>query len=132
MCVSLVLRVQAGTVHFVVNGNALSLSGWIVYIGGEQDIRGFEIWGVTPIEFVASSRSVNVLNDDGSLRTQKVVTNGVISSAPVTMSHRQVIDEDLRGLCPRHGQRMGGDSKNAAITQESPRPRRSARRIPAG
>ena len=25
------------------------------YIGGEQDIRGFEIWGITPIAFVASS-----------------------------------------------------------------------------
>ena len=36
------------------------------YIGGEQDIRGFEIWGITPIAFVASSTSVNVLNDDGS------------------------------------------------------------------
>ncbi len=36
------------------------------YIGGEQDVRGFEIWGITPIAFVASSSSVNVLNDDGS------------------------------------------------------------------
>ena len=56
------------------------------YIGGEQDIRGFEIWGITPIAFVASSSQVNVLNDDGSARTQKVVTNGVISSQPVTMT----------------------------------------------
>ena len=35
------------------------------YIGGEQDVRGFEIWGITPIAFVASSANVNVLNDDG-------------------------------------------------------------------
>ncbi len=56
------------------------------YIGGEQDIRGFEIWGITPIAFVASSSQVNVLNDDGSARTQKVVSNGVISSQPVTMT----------------------------------------------
>ncbi|MBS1857729.1 MAG: outer membrane protein assembly factor BamA [Acidobacteria bacterium] len=56
------------------------------YIGGEQDVRGFEIWEITPIAFVASSSSVNVLNDDGSARTQKVVTNGVISSQPVTMN----------------------------------------------
>jgi outer membrane protein insertion porin family len=56
------------------------------YIGGEQDVRGFEIWGITPIAFVASSANVNVLNDDGTPRTQKVVTNGVISSQPVTMS----------------------------------------------
>jgi outer membrane protein insertion porin family len=56
------------------------------YIGGEQDIRGFEIWGITPIAFVASSSQINVLNDDGTARTQKVVTNGVITSQPVTMS----------------------------------------------
>jgi outer membrane protein insertion porin family len=56
------------------------------YIGGEQDVRGFEIWGISPIAFVASSANVNVLNADGSARTQKVVTNGVISSVPVTMT----------------------------------------------
>jgi outer membrane protein insertion porin family len=56
------------------------------YIGGEQDVRGFEIWGITPIAFVASSSTVNVLNDDGTPRTQKVVTNGVVSSQPVTMN----------------------------------------------
>jgi outer membrane protein insertion porin family len=56
------------------------------YIGGEQDVRGFEIWGITPIAFVASSASVNVFNDDGSARTQKVVTKGVITNTPVTMT----------------------------------------------
>jgi outer membrane protein insertion porin family len=56
------------------------------FIGGEQDVRGFEIWGITPIAFVASSTSVNVLNDDGSARTQKVVQNGVVTSVPVTMA----------------------------------------------
>jgi outer membrane protein insertion porin family len=56
------------------------------YIGGEQDVRGFEIWGITPIAFVASSASVNVLNDDGTPRTQKVVTNGVVTPTNVTMT----------------------------------------------
>jgi outer membrane protein insertion porin family len=56
------------------------------FIGGEQDVRGFEIWGITPIAYVASSSSVNVLNDDGSARTQKVVQNGVVTSVPVTMT----------------------------------------------
>ena len=45
-------------------------------MGGEQDIRGFEIWGITPIAFIPSSSSVNVLNDDGSARTQKIVSGG--------------------------------------------------------
>jgi len=56
------------------------------FIGGEQDVRGFEIWGITPIAYVASSASINVLNDDGSARTQKVVQNGVVTSVPVTMT----------------------------------------------
>ncbi len=56
------------------------------YIGGEQDIRGFEIWGITPIAYIASSAQVNVLNDDGSARTQKIVQNGVITSVPVTLT----------------------------------------------
>ena len=56
------------------------------FMGGEQDIRGFEIWGITPIAFIPSSASVNVLNADGSARTQKVVSNGAITSAPVTMT----------------------------------------------
>src|ERR1019366_1728978 len=56
------------------------------FIGGEQDIRGFEIWGITPIAYVASSASVPVYNDDGSARTQKVVQNGVVTSVPVNMT----------------------------------------------
>jgi outer membrane protein insertion porin family len=56
------------------------------FMGGEQDIRGFEIWGITPIAFIPSSGSVNVLNNDGSARTQKVVSNGSIVSTPVTMT----------------------------------------------
>src|ERR1019366_9344104 len=56
------------------------------FMGGEQDIRGFEIWGITPIGFIPSSGSVNVLNDDGSARTQKVVNNGQLTSTNVTMT----------------------------------------------
>jgi outer membrane protein insertion porin family len=56
------------------------------FIGGEQDVRGFEIWGITPIAYVASSGSVNVLNNDGSARTQKVISNGIVTSQNVTMS----------------------------------------------
>jgi outer membrane protein insertion porin family len=56
------------------------------FMGGEQDIRGFEIWGITPIAFIPSSGSVNVLNADGSARTQKVVSNGSLVSSPVTMT----------------------------------------------
>ncbi len=55
------------------------------FMGGEQDIRGFEIWGITPIAFLPSSATVNVLNDDGTARTQKVISGGTVTNAPVTM-----------------------------------------------
>jgi outer membrane protein insertion porin family len=54
------------------------------YIGGEQDIRGFEIWGISPVAFVASETSINVLNDDGSARVQKIVIDGIEQSVAVT------------------------------------------------
>jgi outer membrane protein insertion porin family len=53
------------------------------YIGGEQDIRGFDIWGISPVAFVPSEApNLNVLNADGSVRTQKDA-NGV--PQPITM-----------------------------------------------
>jgi outer membrane protein insertion porin family len=52
------------------------------YIGGEQDIRGFQIWGISPIAFVPSEATTNVLNNDGSQRMQLI--NGV--STPITMA----------------------------------------------
>jgi outer membrane protein insertion porin family len=57
------------------------------YIGGEQDIRGFDIWGISPIAFVASESTVNVLNDNGTARTQKIIdgTTGAVSFANTTM-----------------------------------------------
>ena len=55
------------------------------YMGGENDIRGFEIYGVSPIAYVASSANVPVLNNDGSPRQQKVLSGGVESLSSVTM-----------------------------------------------
>jgi outer membrane protein insertion porin family len=53
------------------------------YIGGEQDIRGFDVWGVSPLAYVPSSAQVPVLNDDGTNRVQKMVVNGVTQSTSV-------------------------------------------------
>ena len=55
------------------------------FIGGEQDVRGFEFWEITPIAFIPSSTSVPVFNNDGSPRTQNVVQGGSVVSQPVTM-----------------------------------------------
>jgi outer membrane protein insertion porin family len=54
------------------------------YMGGENDIRGFEIWGVSPIAYIPSEANINVLNNDGSARLQKVIVDGVEQFAPVT------------------------------------------------
>ncbi len=56
------------------------------FIGGEQDIRGFEIWGITPIAYVASEATVPVYNNDGSPRTQKVLVNGVQTTVNASMN----------------------------------------------
>jgi outer membrane protein insertion porin family len=56
------------------------------FIGGEQDIRGFEIWGVTPIAYIPSSSTVNVYNADGTQRTQKVISGGAVTTANVSMT----------------------------------------------
>ncbi len=56
------------------------------YTGGENDIRGFDIWGISPIAFIPSSSSVNVLNNDGTPRMQKVISGGVESFSNVTMN----------------------------------------------
>ena len=54
------------------------------YIGGEQDIRGFDFYSVSPIAFVASSASINVLNANGSARTQRVIVDGQPQAIGVT------------------------------------------------
>ena len=36
------------------------------YMGGENDIRGFEIWGISPYAYIPSSGTVNIYNPDGS------------------------------------------------------------------
>jgi outer membrane protein insertion porin family len=58
------------------------------YMGGEQDIRGFEIWGISPVAYVPSSATVNVLNNDGSPRQQRFVdpASGTVSLTNVTQS----------------------------------------------
>src|SRR6202011_3595730 len=55
------------------------------YMGGEDDVRGFDILTISPIAFIPTSTSINVLNADGTPRVQKVVnSDGSIGTAPVT------------------------------------------------
>ncbi|HEX6896092.1 MAG TPA: outer membrane protein assembly factor BamA, partial [Bryobacteraceae bacterium] len=54
------------------------------YTGGENDIRGFDIWGISPIAYIPNQASVPLLNSDGSARQQRVVENGITSYVNVT------------------------------------------------
>ena len=55
------------------------------YMGGENDIRGFEIWQISPIAYIPTEATVNVLNADGSARSQRVIdANGVVSVVAAT------------------------------------------------
>ena len=58
------------------------------YMGGENDIRGFDIWGISPVAYVPNSANVNVLNPNGSPRQQKTVdpTTGVATLTNVTQT----------------------------------------------
>ena len=50
------------------------------YIGGENDIRGFDFYGISPIAFIPSSAYTGVLNDNGTQRSQRVVgSDGTVS-----------------------------------------------------
>jgi outer membrane protein insertion porin family len=43
------------------------------FMGGENDIRGFDIWSITPVAFVPIEGSVALLNNDGSPRQQRII-----------------------------------------------------------
>jgi outer membrane protein insertion porin family len=55
------------------------------YIGGENDVRGFDFYSIAPIGFIPSSASVNQLNPDGSQRTQNVIVDGVKQQVAVSL-----------------------------------------------
>jgi len=55
------------------------------YIGGENDVRGYEFYSITPIGFIPNSAVINQLNPDGSQRTQNIIEYGVKVPANVTL-----------------------------------------------
>ena len=46
------------------------------FIGGENDVRGFDFFSISPIAYLPSSASIGVLNSNGSPRTQTQLVNG--------------------------------------------------------
>jgi outer membrane protein insertion porin family len=55
------------------------------YIGGENDVRGFDFYSIAPIAFIPSSATVNQLNPDGSQRLQNVIVSGVKQQVAVQL-----------------------------------------------
>jgi outer membrane protein insertion porin family len=53
-------------------------------MGGEQDVRGFQMWSIGPFVYIPSEASTPVLNSDGSQRYQKVLVDGALTNVAVT------------------------------------------------
>jgi outer membrane protein insertion porin family len=57
-----------------------------IFMGGENDVRGFQFYSITPVAYIPSSASTAVLNNDGSARMQKTLVNGVLTETQVTQA----------------------------------------------
>ncbi len=57
------------------------------YIGGETDVRGFDIRTVSPIAIIPDEATINVVNEDGSARTTPVVVNGQVQQVAQTVTY---------------------------------------------
>jgi outer membrane protein insertion porin family len=72
------------------------------FMGGENDIRGFQIWGISPIAYIPNSTSVPIYNNDGSPRQQKIIQDGkeVFVSVTQTVPYYQIISPggDTQGV----------------------------------
>ncbi len=57
------------------------------YIGGEDDIRGFDLLTISPIAYIPTEESVTVRNSDGTPRLQRVSgPKGAVASIPVVQA----------------------------------------------
>ncbi len=57
------------------------------YMGGEDDIRGFDILTISPIAFIPTDTTVNVLNNDGSPKQTTIINaDGSRSFTPVVQT----------------------------------------------
>jgi outer membrane protein insertion porin family len=57
------------------------------YMGGESDIRGFDILTISPIAYIPTQQSVGLFNNDGTARVQKTVnSSGAVSFTQATQT----------------------------------------------
>jgi outer membrane protein insertion porin family len=85
---------KSNVMGFHVNGKFITGYGGKVappysryYAGGEDDIRGFNIYTISPIAYIPTESSINVLNADGTQRVQKTLnSDGSIGYTSVTQN----------------------------------------------
>jgi len=57
------------------------------YMGGESDIRGFDILTISPIAYIPTQQSIGLYNNDGTARVQKTVnSSGTVSFTQATQT----------------------------------------------
>ena len=56
------------------------------FIGGEQDIRGFDFYGITPVGYIPNTNSIPVYNANGTPRLLNSLVNGVPTQSAVMMT----------------------------------------------
>ncbi|MSV34419.1 MAG: outer membrane protein assembly factor BamA [Bryobacterales bacterium] len=64
------------------------------FMGGEYDVRGFQIWGISPIVFVPIEGSALVLNADGSPKQQRTTDangNSIFTTVATKIPSYQVV-----------------------------------------
>ena len=57
-----------------------------IFMGGENDVRGFQFYSISPVAYLPSQATVSVLHADGSTVMQKVLVDGILTSEPVSQS----------------------------------------------
>jgi outer membrane protein insertion porin family len=57
-----------------------------IFMGGENDVRGFQFYSISPVAYIPSSVSTSVLHNDGSQVMQKVLVDGVLTPEPVSQT----------------------------------------------
>ncbi len=53
------------------------------FMGGENDVRGFNIWSISPMVWIPDFTTVQIFNDNGTERTQVQVIDGVEERVPI-------------------------------------------------
>ncbi|MEP6963288.1 MAG: outer membrane protein assembly factor BamA, partial [Acidobacteriota bacterium] len=76
------------------------------FMGGENDVRGFQLYTVSPIAFIPTSATVNQLNNDGTPRQQKGIVNATTGAVGLVNATQQIPSYQL--VFP------GGDTKMVA------------------